>query len=61
MLISSLENTTSIASRLKPEDLTAHINPATSTNTSNPTKVKATIGRTEALRVLTHGAASCTI
>ena len=56
--ISSVENTTSIASRLKPDVLTAHMNPATSTNTSNPTKVKATIGRTEALRVLTNGAAS---
>jgi len=56
--ISSLEKITSIASALNPTVLTAQINPPISTNRSNPTKIKATRGRTEALRVLTHGAAS---
>ena len=61
MLISSLENTASIASGVKPPvDLTAHTRPATSTNTNKPTNVKATIGLTEALRVFTQGAASAT-
>ena len=55
MLISSLENIASIDSGVNPPvDLTAHMKPATSTNTSKPTKVNATNGLTQALRVLNH-------
>ena len=59
--ISSSENTVSIASGVKPPVvLTAHINPAMSTNNSKPTNVNATIGLTDAFNVLTHGADSDT-